>query len=51
MDLTQFLKDLKEYQKQSKLNFQTVIDEVESLIEEIRQDHIQGDVDDQERND
>lgn len=55
MELNQFLKDLKYYREIHEndgfiLTIDKVIEMVEEEIEEIRLDHIQGDVDDQERN-
>ena len=54
MDLNKFLQDLKMYQDLHKndgyiLTLDKVIEMVEEEIEEIRQDPVQGDVDDQER--
>lgn len=50
MDLTKFLGDLKDYEFiHGGEAVKELINEVENIIEEVREDHLQGDVDDQER--
>lgn len=56
MILNEFLDNLKEYkawQKDAKLqeNVDIIINDVEEMIEEIKTDHIQGDVDQQKNDD
>lgn len=50
MDLTKFLADLNDYEFiHGGETVKEMIKEVENIIEEIKDDHLQGDVDDQDK--